>query len=150
MYVTHEPDMSSGRAALSSLRCTLRGSCQVWNLDVLGAGGAGGGDKGAPQADPLLGLARGVAPRASFVPPRTWSLTPPTAAFDRAGYQLARPYMQARPRFWATHLTFHRLLPHCLLAVICTGLVTRCLWLLGKRIVIAAAGKSAPVVVTSL
>ncbi len=80
-------------------------SVEAWDLEVLGAGGpawrtggGGGGGAQAPAADPLLGLARGVQPRASFVPPSSWSLTPAAAAFDRAGYQLARPYMQARAR----------------------------------------------------
>lgn len=72
---------------------------EVWDLGALADGATknGWGPAGGPQADPLLGLARGVEPRASFVPPNGWSLAPPSAAFDRAGYQLARPYMQARP-----------------------------------------------------
>ena len=71
---------------------------EVWDLNALADGATknGWGPAGGPQADPLLGLARGVEPRASFVPPNGWSLAPPSAAFDRAGYQLARPYMQAR------------------------------------------------------
>jgi hypothetical protein len=80
-------------------------SVEAWDLEVLGAGrpawrtgGGGGAAAQAPVADPLLGLARGVQPRASFVPPSSWSLTPAAAAFDRAGYQLARPYMQVRAR----------------------------------------------------
>ena len=72
---------------------------ELWDLRALADGSTknGWGPAGGAQADPLLGLARGVEPRASFVPPSSWSLAPPSAAFDRAGYQLARPYMQARP-----------------------------------------------------
>ncbi|KAK9834335.1 hypothetical protein WJX81_008044 [Elliptochloris bilobata] len=87
-------------------------SVEAWDLGALGAGrsavGSGGpaarlaGTAGLPPGDPLLGLARGVDPRASFVPPNSWSLAPSSAAFDRTGYQLARPYMQVVVPYNAT------------------------------------------------
>jgi len=48
------------------------------------------------RADPLLGMAQGMAPTAIYKGPSSWDIQPPQALFDTQGYELTGHYMQVQ------------------------------------------------------
>lgn len=71
---------------------------EVWDLhqlfspqEDLNAGSSSGS-----RADPLLGIAQGSVPNASFRSSDLWDVRPAQAIFDTKGYELMRPYMHVQ------------------------------------------------------
>lgn len=55
------------------------------------------------RADPLLGMASGMLPNATYGGTASaWTITPPYAVFDTKGYELSRPYMHVQSAYNAT------------------------------------------------
>jgi hypothetical protein len=80
---------------------------EVWDLSRAGTqlSAAPNSTAGIEQdrADPLLGMASGVAPNASFdETDNTWDIIPQQALFDTMGYELSRPYMRIQAAFNAS------------------------------------------------
>ena len=48
------------------------------------------------RADPLLGMAQGVAPSAVYKGPSSWEIQPPQSLVDTKGYELTAHYMQTQ------------------------------------------------------
>ena len=77
---------------------------EVWNLNGDYSSGSGAGDaNSSTRADPLLGMASGVLPNATYDGTTgAWDITPSSATFDTKGYELSRPYMHVQSAFNAS------------------------------------------------
>lgn len=51
------------------------------------------------RADPLLGMAQGSVPNASFISSGSWDIEPASAIFDTKAYELMRPYLHVQSAY---------------------------------------------------
>ena len=74
---------------------------EVWDLHQLFSGQEDliAGSSIGSRADPLLGIAQGSVPNASFKTSGSWDVSPAQAIFDTKGYELMHPYMHVQSSY---------------------------------------------------